>query len=64
MYPAPVHYDGAVRVSDFDFALPPELIAQAPPAERGTSRLLVLEKATGRLTHARCRIETEWRFSP
>jgi S-adenosylmethionine:tRNA ribosyltransferase-isomerase len=42
-----------VRVSDFDFALPPELIAQAPPAERGTSRLLVLEKATGRLTHAR-----------
>ncbi len=40
-------------VSDFDFPLPPELIAQAPPTERGTSRLLVLERATGRITHGR-----------
>ncbi|MEO5821212.1 MAG: tRNA preQ1(34) S-adenosylmethionine ribosyltransferase-isomerase QueA [Vicinamibacteraceae bacterium] len=38
-------------VADFDFPLPPELIAQAPPAERGTSRLLVLERATGRISH-------------
>jgi hypothetical protein len=38
----PVHYDVAVLVSDFDFPLPPEQIAQAPPSERGTSRLLVL----------------------
>ncbi|MBK9606174.1 MAG: tRNA preQ1(34) S-adenosylmethionine ribosyltransferase-isomerase QueA [Betaproteobacteria bacterium] len=30
----------AYRLSDFDFALPPELIAQAPAAERGASRLL------------------------
>ena len=37
-----------VRVDDFDFELPESLIAQAPPAERGTSRLLVLERATGR----------------
>ena len=44
---------GAVRVADFDFHLPPEQIAQAPPAERGTSRLLVLERATGAVTHAR-----------
>jgi S-adenosylmethionine:tRNA ribosyltransferase-isomerase len=42
-----------VRVDDFDFPLPPEAIAQAPPAERGTSRLLVLERATGRITHTR-----------
>ena len=42
-----------MRVSDFDFPLPPEQIAQAPPAERGTSRLLVLERATGRMTHGR-----------
>jgi S-adenosylmethionine:tRNA ribosyltransferase-isomerase len=42
-----------VRVSDFDFPLPPEQIAQAPPAERGTSRLLILERATGRTTHGR-----------
>jgi S-adenosylmethionine:tRNA ribosyltransferase-isomerase len=34
-------------VSDFDFDLPPELIAQQPPAERGTSRMLVLNRATG-----------------
>ena len=42
-----------MRVADFDFPLPPEAIAQAPPAERGTSRLLVLERATGRITHTR-----------
>ena len=41
-----------MRVSDFDFPLPPEQVAQAPPAERGTSRLLILERATGRITHA------------
>ena len=40
-------------VSDFDFPLPPGQIAQAPPAERGTSRLLILERATGRITHGR-----------
>jgi S-adenosylmethionine:tRNA ribosyltransferase-isomerase len=40
-----------VRVADFGFPLPPELIAQAPPVERGTSRLLVLERDTGRITH-------------
>jgi len=31
-----------VLVSDFDFLLPPELIAQHPPAERATSRMLHL----------------------
>jgi S-adenosylmethionine:tRNA ribosyltransferase-isomerase len=40
-----------VLVRDFDFELPPELIAQEPPATRGTSRLLHLERATGRITH-------------
>lgn len=29
-----------MQLSDFDFVLPPHLIAQHPPAERGTSRLL------------------------
>lgn len=29
-----------LRVEDFDYALPPELIAQHPPAVRGASRLL------------------------
>lgn len=32
-------------VSDFDFYLPEELIAQHPPAERGSSRMLVLDRA-------------------
>ena len=39
-------------VRDFDFDLPAELIAQEPPPERGGSRLLFLNRATGRaLTH-------------
>ena len=37
--------DPALRVSDFDFALPEELIAQQPPAERGTSRMLVVDRS-------------------
>src|SRR5262249_4883721 len=40
-----------VNVSDFDFDLPADLIAQSPPAERGQSRLLVLDRSTGRLEH-------------
>jgi S-adenosylmethionine:tRNA ribosyltransferase-isomerase len=39
-----------VRVSDFHFDLPEELIAQHPPADRGTSRMLVLDRQTGGLT--------------
>jgi S-adenosylmethionine:tRNA ribosyltransferase-isomerase len=38
-------------VADFEFELPKELIAQEPPAERGTSRMMVLDRATGRVTH-------------
>lgn len=34
-----------VLVSDFDFDLPPELIAQTPPEPRGTSRLMVLDRS-------------------
>jgi S-adenosylmethionine:tRNA ribosyltransferase-isomerase len=37
-----------LRTSDFDYALPPELIAQSPPAIRGASRLLVVGRAGGR----------------
>lgn len=35
-----------MRVADFDFDLPPELIAQSPPEPRGTSRLMVLDRAS------------------
>jgi S-adenosylmethionine:tRNA ribosyltransferase-isomerase len=38
-----------MRVADFDYALPEELIAQHPPAERSQSRLLHLEGTTGAL---------------
>jgi S-adenosylmethionine:tRNA ribosyltransferase-isomerase len=38
-----------VLVSDFNFDLPEELIAQHPPAQRGSSRMLVLNRATGAL---------------
>jgi S-adenosylmethionine:tRNA ribosyltransferase-isomerase len=40
-----------MNVSDFDFDLPEGLIAQVPPEERGTSRLLVLHKGTGEIEH-------------
>ena len=42
-----------LRVDDFDFPLPPELIAQQPPAERGLSRMLVVDRTTGVLRDAR-----------
>ncbi len=34
-------------VSDFDFPLPPDLIAQHPPAVRGTSRMLQVDRRSG-----------------
>ena len=42
-----------VRVSDFDFDLPYELIAQHPAPERAASRLMVVDRATGGIAHAR-----------
>ena len=36
-----------MQLSAFDFHLPEHLIAQQPPAERGTSRLLVIDRASG-----------------
>ena len=40
-----------MNVADFDFDLPPELIAQTPPVERGTSRLLVFDRCADAITH-------------
>ena len=37
-----------MNVSDFDYELPPELIAQYPAPERAASRLLVMSRATGK----------------
>lgn len=38
-------------VADFDFDLPPELIAQEPARERTAARLLHLERRTGSVAH-------------
>ena len=41
-----------LRVADFDFHLPPELIAQEPPTVRGKSRMLVMNRDDGSLWNA------------
>ena len=42
-----------MRTDDFDYNLPEELIAQVPIKERDHSRLLILDKSTGEITHER-----------
>ncbi len=42
-----------MRVAEFDFELPPERIAQEPAARRDGSRLMVLDRASGAVTHRR-----------
>ena len=49
--PAPLRYARRVRTADFHFDLPPELIAQQPAARRDGSRLLVLERKSGKIAH-------------
>ena len=44
-----------MRTADYDYALPPERIAQAPVEPRDHARLLVVERGTGRLSHHRFR---------
>lgn len=46
---------GRVRTADFDYDLPPELIAQAPAPRRDQSRLLVLDRRAGQLAHRQFR---------
>ncbi len=41
-----------MNLSDFDYDLPVEFIAQTPREPRDSSRLLVLRKDTGRVEHA------------
>jgi S-adenosylmethionine:tRNA ribosyltransferase-isomerase len=40
-----------VKTADFDYALPPELIAQAPVDPRDASRLMVVDRHTGDIAH-------------
>jgi S-adenosylmethionine:tRNA ribosyltransferase-isomerase len=44
-----------VRVADFDFDLPAELIAQQPVSERGSSRLMIVHRVSGTITGAHTR---------
>ena len=40
-----------MKMSEFKYNLPEQLIAKYPPKERGTSNLLVLDKTSGDITH-------------
>lgn len=40
-----------MKVEDFDYYLPEKLIAQTPLEKRDTSRLMVLDKKTGKIEH-------------
>lgn len=42
-----------LRLSDFDYSLPPELIAQYPASKRDGSRLLVLNRKAKQITHTK-----------
>jgi S-adenosylmethionine:tRNA ribosyltransferase-isomerase len=50
----------SLDLADYDYALPPERIAQEPTPERDGARLLVLERASGRLQHAAVRDLARW----
>ena len=41
-----------MRTDDFDYDLPPSFIAQHPAQPRDSSRLMVLDRGTGSMTHA------------
>jgi S-adenosylmethionine:tRNA ribosyltransferase-isomerase len=42
-----------MRTDDFDYPLPPERIAQEPLEPRDAARLMVIERASGRIEHRR-----------
>ncbi|MEE8291350.1 MAG: S-adenosylmethionine:tRNA ribosyltransferase-isomerase, partial [Candidatus Tectomicrobia bacterium] len=40
-----------MQLQDFDFTLPPELIAQTPVARRDQSRLMIVDRARESIAH-------------
>jgi S-adenosylmethionine:tRNA ribosyltransferase-isomerase len=52
--------DTPLRLEDFDFALPPNQIAQHPLPERGSSRLMVVDRASGSWTHSQFGQLSDW----
>ncbi|MDW8119176.1 MAG: tRNA preQ1(34) S-adenosylmethionine ribosyltransferase-isomerase QueA [Chloroflexota bacterium] len=53
-----------MRTSEFDYYLPPHLIAQEPVEPRDHSRLMVVERATGRIRHRRYFYEIAEELAP
>jgi S-adenosylmethionine:tRNA ribosyltransferase-isomerase len=51
--PRPFQKQPGARTSDYEYELPPELIATHPAPRREQSRLLVYERATDRIAHRR-----------
>lgn len=49
-----------MRKQDFDYPLPPELIAQTPLVERSASRMLALNAATGVISDSRVHALPQW----
>ena len=45
----------ALKTDEFDYHLPPELIAQTPVEPRDASRLMVIDRATGHISHRQFR---------
>jgi S-adenosylmethionine:tRNA ribosyltransferase-isomerase len=45
--------DRKMRIEEFDYELPERLIAQKPLPKRDQSRMMVLDRQTGKITHAR-----------
>lgn len=52
---APAGGETQLDVALFDYDLPPELIAQEPSPGRAEARMMVLDRATGAVTHERFR---------
>ena len=42
---------GSVKTDDFNYYLPEELIAQTPLEKRDNSKLMVVDRKTGKITH-------------
>ncbi|MBF9015161.1 MULTISPECIES: tRNA preQ1(34) S-adenosylmethionine ribosyltransferase-isomerase QueA [unclassified Oceanispirochaeta] len=40
-----------MKIREFSFNLPPEQIAQHPPEERGTAKLMVMDRENGQVSH-------------
>lgn len=55
-----IQIDPTLRLDDFDYDLPSDLIAQTPLADRSASRLLVVEPVSGLLTHSAIRSLPNW----